>query len=76
MTIDNFADAVAEAHAKGFVVRNCFERSAGGWQANLATAGGKSYSEFGIATTPHGAIMEALRGAPDLAPAAPAGLFD
>lgn len=76
MTIDNFEDAVAECHSKGFTVRNCFERSAGGWQANLGAVGAKVYSEFGISTTPHGAIMEALKGAPDLTPVAAGGLFD
>ncbi len=76
MTVDSFEDAVAEAHAKGYSIRNCFERTGGSWQANLGALSGKTYSEFGIATTPHGAIMEALKGAPDLAPQNSAGIFD
>lgn len=78
MTVDSFEDAVAECHAKGYRVHNLFERDVhrGLWQANLFAPGEKTYSQFGIAATPHGAIMEALKGAPDLTPATPASLFD
>lgn len=67
MTIDNFADAVAEAHARGYRINNCFERNVPGhWQANLRAEGEKVFSEYGTATTPHGAIMAALKVAPVL----------
>lgn len=74
MTADSFEGALAQVHAAGFKVQNLFQREAGGWQANLRAEGTKTFSEFGMASTPHGALLAALAG---FAPAAAsASLFD
>lgn len=81
-TCDNFDDALAEVHAAGYVIQNLFQRDSGGWQANLRAEGAKTYSEFGIASTPHGAMLAALVGAEPVRPKpvapiiAPVSLFD
>lgn len=69
MTLEQAIEAV---HDAGYSVRNLFERQAGGWQANLGVLAGKTYSEFGIADTPAGALLEALHGAPILSAYDPA----
>jgi hypothetical protein len=68
VTCDSFEDAVAEARSRGFLVNNVFERANGDWQANLRTEGAKTFTEFGIAATAHGAILSALRGLPAVNP--------
>lgn len=61
--------AIAAVHAAGYHVRNLFERQAGGWQANIGTLKGTTYSDFGIAATPDGALLASLKGAPPIEPA-------
>lgn len=85
-----FAQALQAVHDAGFHVHNLFERDVarGLWQANLFKPGERTYSQFGIAETPEGALLDALAGvatpgpatetrvAPTAAPARIGSLFD
>lgn len=71
----DFLAIVAECHARGFRVRNLFERESDGqWQANLCDAKTGEGFIFAVEADPVGALAKALRlSIAERKPAAAAG---